>query len=138
MDRISEFIRSILKDKKRLMIFAAAAIGILMMLIPFGNSDGKGEVSLDEYKAALEEEIAELCSRVEGVGRCTVCVTFAEGEQVQYRSSNVVSSTPPRVMGVAIVCEGAGSPLVRAAIIDCMTSLFDIGSNRVSVLEMRK
>ena len=138
MDRLREFVMSFTKDKKRLIIAAVALVGIILMLGSVFSSDDKSRVALDDYKAELEEEIRELCSEVDGVGKCAVNITFAEGERQQYKSSSIVSTTPPRVLGVAIVCEGAERPDVRSNLTDCMTSLFDIGANRVSVLKMKK
>jgi len=92
---------------------------------------------VEEYKRTLEGELEELCTSVRGVGRCRVTVTFSEGESLQYKGSSLIGSTPPRVMGVTVVCEGADRDSVREAISECMCSLFDIRSNRVCVLKMK-
>ncbi|MFC0188315.1 stage III sporulation protein AG [Fictibacillus aquaticus] len=46
----------------------------------------------------------------------------------------IVTTEKPRVRGVIVVAEGAGSLKTKAVIIDAVTKVFDIGSNRVSVL----
>ncbi len=50
----------------------------------------------------------------------------------------VVNTVEPRVRGVAVVCEGGGSPAVCAQITELLTSLLDIGANRVSVSKIQK
>ena len=128
------------KDKKRMLLISVAVLGILLILLSglfSENSVGEGETSLDEYKRELEAELAELCSSVRGVGRCRVTVTFSEGESLQYKGSTVIGSTPPRVMGVTVVCDGADKDDVREQISECMRSLFDIRANRICILKMK-
>ena len=40
-------------------------------------------------------------------------------------------------MGVTVVCDGGKSDRVRADICELMRALFDIGSNRIAVLERK-
>lgn len=131
-----EFFR---RDKRRLLLLALAAVGLLFaLMLPSGGKDSAKEgVTLSEYKAALEEELAEMCSSIEGVGRCRVTVSFSAGESLQYKGSQLIGSTPPRVLGVSVVCEGAERDGVRSEISECMRALFDIGANRVSVMKMK-
>ena len=136
--KISGFIARMPSDKKRFLIILGA-IGILLILFSSfsGGEEAIKEDSLQEYKENLESELAELCSSVAGAGKCRVSVTFSEGERIEYKGSNKTSVTPPRVLGVTVICQGADSPSVKAAISDCMTSLFDISSKRVCVLKMK-
>ncbi len=62
-----------------------------------------------------------------------VIVDSSAGEQ-----GIVVRRTEPKVRGVAVVCEGGGSELVRQQITDTVTALLDISSARVSVAKMNK
>lgn len=48
----------------------------------------------------------------------------------------IVRVSEPRVRGVAVVCEGGGSDIVREQIISAVTALLDISSARVSVAKM--
>lgn len=48
----------------------------------------------------------------------------------------VVRTAEPKVRGVAVVCQGAGSESVRARIVETVTALLDISSARVSVAKM--
>lgn len=132
------FIEYLKRDKKKALILAiVAAVIILFLLISPSNEKNESGVTLDEYKTQLEGELAGLCSSIDGVGRCRVSVSFSEGEQLEYKGSRLVGSSPPRVRGVSVVCEGADRSGVRAEISECMTALFDIGANRVSVHRMK-
>ncbi len=43
----------------------------------------------------------------------------------------------PKVRGVAVVCEGGDSFIVKQAITEAVTALFSVGSNQVSVAKMK-
>ncbi len=60
-----------------------------------------------------------------------VIVDGSSGEQ-----GIVVRRKEPKVRGVAVVCEGAGSEQVRSQIVSTVTALLDISSARVSVVKM--
>lgn len=60
-----------------------------------------------------------------------VIVDGSAGEQ-----GIVVRVAEPKVRGVAVVCEGGGSELVREQIVSTVTALLDISSARVSVAKM--
>lgn len=142
MEKAKNFIVSIKKDKKRLTMIILAALGILLLLVSApssksGGSEAETADSLSEYKKNLEAELSELCSSVKGAGRCRVKVSFSEGERAEYRGSNKIAETPPRVLGITVVAEGADRADVKAALTECMCAMFDIGANRVAVLEMK-
>jgi hypothetical protein len=127
------------RDKKRLYLFVALAVCIILIVlssIPESNTKQSTD-SLYLYKTQLEDELTELCSSVRGVGRCTVTVSFSEGERHEYKGSSITGTTPPRVMGVTVVCDGGNKDSVRADVCELMRALFDIGSNRIAVLERK-
>ena len=116
-------------------------LGLILILSSSFSGDAKNKnrnetVTLDEYKERLEEEIRELCSSVDGVGKCRVTVTFERGEQNVYKGSSVIETKPPRVQGISVVCRGADSDRVRIELTELLTALFDIGSNRVAILKL--
>ena len=129
----------IFKDKKKLSaVIILLAVGIMLVAVSGASeeSGGKQEISLAEYKAELEEELENMCSSIKGVGKCRVMLTFERGEENTYKGSSLVESKPPRVLGVSVVCRGADSPETRRALVDMLSALFDIGTNRISVLKL--
>ena len=125
-------------NKKRLLIAVLAIVGILTVLLSSGGEKDDVSMDLSQYKKELESELEDMLSDAEGVGKCRVTVTFAEGESSEYKGSKVTSTSPPRVLGVTVVCEGGGSHEVSSEITDSLCSLFDIGANRVCVMKMKK
>ena len=134
---ISKF-KSYKNNKKLSAVILLAALGIMLVAISgaSGNDDAVSATSLAQYKAELEDELQNMCQSVKGVGKCRVMITFERGEENTYKGSSLVESKPPRVMGVSVICKGADSVEVTRALVDMITALFDIGSNRISVLKL--
>ena len=135
MERIIGF----LKERKKLVLIILLILVAFILVISSGtkNADADStEESLSEYKKELEEELSELCSRVDGAGKCYVTLTLERGEQKSYKGSQLTETKPPRVLGVTVVCRGAESDRVRSDLTEMMCALFDIGSNRVAVLKL--
>ena len=134
--------KSFIEGNKRLWkVGLVIALGVVLIIISsfFGADTEKedtGVRSLEEYKAELEGELAELCSDVQGVGRCKVLITFERGAQSTYKGSNLIENKPPKVLGVTVVCRGADSDYVKSELTKMITALFDIGANRVAILKL--
>ena len=125
-------------NKKLSMVVLLFALGIMLIAISgaTGNDAVENVPSLAQYKAELEDEVENMCSSVRGVGKCRVMITFERGEENTYKGSSLIESKPPKVMGISVVCRGADSLEVTRALVDMLTALFDIGSNRISVLKL--
>ncbi len=140
MKSVSSFFTYLKDNKKTVGIVALFVFGALLLLFSaFGGEEtekNENYDSLAEYKESLEAELARLCSSVEGVGKCSVTVSFERGEEKLYKGSTLIETKPPRVMGITVVCRGADSDGVRASLTAMLSSLFDIGTNRVSVLKL--
>ena len=111
------------------------SLGVILLLIPTEIRDDSGD-SLTAYKQRLESELSELCSSVEGAGKCLVYVSFSEGESYEYQGGQLKTERPPRVLGVTVLCEGGAKSGVKARITEMISSLFDVGSNRICVLKL--
>lgn len=134
-----DLIKTLMKGKgsRIALLILIFTIGIVLILASGRGEDIKtGEKSLEEYKAELEAELAELCSSVKGVGKCRVSVSFSRGAENTYKGSVLIETRPPEVLGVIIVCRGADSDSVRRDLTELVTSLFGIASNRVAILKL--
>ena len=93
----------------------AATLAVLLAFGVGGESAGAPEVS-DE-----RSDLAEVCSLVDGVGRCRVMINYSESGEV---------------IAVAVLCDGAESTEVRSRLVGLISSLYGIGSHRISVLKI--
>ena len=117
--------------------------------------------STSDIETALEEKLISVISQIKGAGKTDAVVAvgsageyiYAENvkkesdsksisedsEIVIYEAQNgadsglVVSIKSPEIIGVAIICEGGDSSVVKSEITKLVTSLFGIGSDRVYV-----
>ena len=141
--KLPESLKRRFKDKKKLFVaILILSFGILLILLSaISSSDGSDAESpvsdsLAEYKERLEAELADLCSSVNGVGKCRVMVTFERGAETTYKGSLLTESKPPRVLGVSVVCRGGDSDAVKSALSELLSALFEIGKNRIAVLKL--
>lgn len=131
-DRLVTFFKG---KKKIALILVLVSLGLMLVALSSVSSPNESEqAGLSEYKEELEKRLEKLCSEVDGVGRCSVMVTFSRGEENTYKGSQLTESKPPRVLGVTVVCDGGESAAVRARLSQMLCALFDIGANRVAVL----
>lgn len=108
----SDFLRSGRASK----ILPIIILGILMVLLGsvIGSTEKEAAVEPTE-----EQRLSQMLSSVEGVGECRVMITYSDGGEV---------------FSVAVLCEGADSVRVRGRVIELVSSLYGIGSNRIAVL----
>lgn len=120
------FLKGIVKGK-RAFLFASVLL-LLLFLVIFPKSCGESAEAIEDEKSETEARIEELCSSVEGVGKCRVMVTLESDKKGE----------EGRVYSVAVVCEGAENAEVRLKIKELISSLYGIGKNRISVVKMGK
>lgn len=109
------FLAFVKKQDKGFIILIAAVIILAMLFIPSGSKKENASVGGDDAS-----RLEELCSQIDGVGKCRVMVTYKGGE----------------VYAVAIICQGADSPKVRERLTELVTSMYGIGANRVAIQPM--
>ena len=125
------------KNKKTVIIIGLIVFGLLLSLSFGGEREEKSEPeTLEAYKEKMENELEKLCSSLDGVGKCSVTLSFSKGAESTYKSGKLTETKPPKILGVAVACRGADSPRVRQALSELFTSLFDIPSNRVAILKL--
>ena len=130
---------------------------------PFRQEKAEDTVTLTaaQVEQALEERIASLLSSVEGVGSCQVMVTLESTAQAVYAASTVTDSVgtlseeyltvdtdegprglllttlPPSVKGVAVVCDGGNNETVCQQVIQVVSTAFHISERRVCVAALK-
>lgn len=114
----------------KLVICLLAGIFLLVICIPTGTRKGEAEIGTAEAGSeeiqteteVLEERLAAMLQKVQGVGRVEVMIT--------------VSGEYNQIEGVAVVAEGADSPQVRQDIIETAQALFPIAAHKIKVCKM--
>ena len=108
--------------------------------------------STADYAAELETRLTALISRA---GKTAVMVTLESGSESIYATDTdsdgssthvllgsggadglVETVETPRVLGVAVVCEGGGSAAVQSRVTALVQALTGIGTNHITVAKM--
>lgn len=172
-EKILEFFKD--KNNKIKVVVIVGLVGVLLIMVSeflpkkdTDNSDSaqgasKSSVSFTSYKEDTQKQLQKIISEIDGVGKCSVYVTFEntsesvyaynstsetdeKGEKKEYdyvilNGKNgdepmLVKEVEPKVKGVVVVCDGGDNLTVRSSIIDSVTSAFVISSNRIAVNKM--
>ncbi len=148
-------------------VLLVLAVGILLMLLPAGTKikeNIKAETPAAAVQQDVARELEQILSQIKGAGQVKVMLTQKSGEQVHYqqdtelgggdsgsqRQDTVVVTgadrvqngliqrvDPPVYLGAVIVCQGADSAAVRLGIIEAVSRITGLGSDRISVLKMK-
>jgi len=156
-------LKDIFKNKKILLSAVACLCGMLLILLgSFDSGDKKKtldtEVSytsdeLDSYTASLEKRIGALVGKIDGISDVTALVTVDASKESVYATSGAnrdyviikdssgnesalkLSEINATIRGIAVVCDYGGDEALKKQIIELLSSLFGIGSNRISVMQ---
>lgn len=155
-----------IKTKLLVVVGIIGILLILLSEINFSSGSKKTEVTSTDYAAyvnGLNSELCTLISSMDGVGECKVMITLKNttesvyakntensqndssynenNEYVIYDGENgdspiLLKENFPEIEGVAVVCSGGDNVVVREKIMQCVSALFNISSNRISVSKL--
>ena len=115
--------------------------------------------------SAAQAQMEELLSAIDGAGRVRLMLTLSSGERVVYQTDSrtvtasgsttqetetvfrqsggsekepaVQSVVYPQYQGALVICDGAERASVRLAVIQAVSSLTGLGSNKIAVVKMK-
>ncbi len=120
-------------------------------------------VDYSSYIEELSDSLSEVISSIDGVGKCKVMITlknttesvFAKNTQNSTADSSVSQNDEyviydgengdsplllkekfPEIEGVAVVCSGGDDIYVKEKVVKCVSALFGVSSNRISVTKI--
>ena len=156
-------IKDIFKNKKILISAVGCLCGILLILLGSFDSGNKQKTpdtavsytsdELDSYTASLEKRISALVGKIDGISDVTALVTVDASKEAVYATSGAnrdyviikdssgnesalkLSEINATIRGIAVVCDYGGDEALKKQIIELLSSLFGIGSNRISVMQ---
>lgn len=143
-------------------VLLVIAAGAVLLLLPTGGRDSPGEEPPIQEGTfdltAFEEKLEDTLSRIEGAGETRVVLTLDGGSrQVLARdqerdsegggSNTVVTvgkgsgqqevvplqTVAPQFRGALVVCPGGGDAATRLKLIEAVSALTGLGSDRISV-----
>ena len=140
-------------------------LGVALMCLPDLHKEETAaspvtQTSIPEQQS-MEISLANILSKIQGAGKVEVLLTEATGSETVYQSDSNTGSdsfrqdtviitgsdrgqtglirqiNPPKYLGAIIVCQGADSAAVRLAIVQAVSSVTGLGSDRITVLKMK-
>lgn len=150
MERIK--IRELVRKYGYVLIIGLA--GILLMLFPTGEQKEEEVPAQMIQQPDMESRLEMILSRVNGAGEVRVMLTEASGEEVLYQTDGEGADTvlvsdaerneqglvrtrhPPTYLGAIVVCTGADNAAVRLAMVEAVSNVTGLGSDKITVLKM--
>lgn len=163
-DKGAKNMKKLLKYKNALTVIIAVVVGILLVIFGSLKSDNeKNEESLNDipqytsdglesYTTSLEERIEKHIEKIAGVKNVSVLLTMESSNEKIYATDGAskdyiiikdssgnenaiqLSEISAQVRGIAVVCDYGNDDELRQQIITMLSSLFSIGTNRISVM----
>lgn len=144
------------------------ALGILLMVLPIGKKTTQSAATPKETvstKQDITQELTQMLSAIDGVGKVKVMLSIACGEQIIYQTDQDQSGTensttirtetviitdadrqqqalislikPPQYKGAIIVCQGADHAAVRLAVVEAVMKITGLRSDQIAVVKMK-
>ncbi len=146
-------------------VLLVVLLGVVLMLWPTGAEKQSQEPVATVQQPALENQLEEILSQLAGAGKVRVLLTQDSGEQTiyqqnesrqtgtntqDYKQDTVTVSgadrqqqglvryvNAPVYRGAVVVSQGGDNPAVRLAIVNAVSSVTGLASNRITVLKMK-
>lgn len=138
------------------------AAGLLLMLLPVSReTESQPQEVYPQQTPALQEQLGELLSHMQGAGKVRVLLTEGAGEEILYqtdqdfrtdtRQSDTVIITgedrvqtglvrqvnPPEYLGAVVLCQGADNASVKLSIVEAVSKATGLTTDRITVLKMK-
>ena len=115
----------------------------------------------DPVVVSVEERLECILSKIKGAGEVSVMLLEAYGQEVIYQTDSTITNdstkndtvtltdsernqnglirkiVPPKYAGAIIICSGADDPQIKLAIVEAVSGITGLGSDRISVLKMK-
>ncbi len=152
MDRLKKATELLMKYRWAVLILF---LGIVLMLIPTSSEPKQAPVESTEptQRESLGEELNAILSQIKGVGKVQVLLTVDTGSNTVYQTDGedtvivtdgnrvqnglVQRVESPAYRGAVVVCQGADSPTVRLSIVEAVSSVTGLSSDKITVLKMK-
>ena len=154
--------KKLFENKTVLISALGVLLGFLLVILGLmSDDDTKQEgltsprytsTELESYTKNLEDKVTDFIEGIGGVSKVSVIITIDGSNETVYATEGSnkdyvivtdgsgnenalrvmeISST---VRGIAVVCEYGGNDKLKNQIVEMLSSLFNLGSNRISVI----
>lgn len=154
--------KKLLQNKTALFAVLGLILGIVLIFLGTSNGDNGtafadnspkySSKELESYTKTLEDKMKSMIERIGGVSNVSVAITIDGSIESVYATEGInkdyviikdsgggenalqIMEINATVRGIAVVCDYGGNEKLKSEIITMLSSLFNIGANRVSVI----
>ena len=137
-------------------------VGLILLLLPTGSktkvktaqASPVSEQTQTQTIQAEEQRLTQLLQQINGAGQVQVLLSYRCSAERELATDDAEEPTiisagggaqeavelktvSPQYLGAVVVCDGADSASVRLAIIQAVSSLTGLGSNKIAVVKMK-
>ena len=137
-------------------------IGLALMLIPGeGSAAEEADTVSSDPGVSVQEQLEDILSQIDGAGRVRLMLTESAGASTVYQQNTntsgeslkeetvivtdgsrvenglIVQVIPARYQGAVVVCQGGDRAAVRLAIVEAISSVTGLTSDKITVLKMK-
>ena len=156
--KLNEILDRIKERKSFGIIIILLAAGLIFVIVSTGRSAKKSDSALVasdntfdfyEYETQLEKRLEEKIDKISGVDGCDVILLVETSYRYDYlcetggktitgkidgiESVLTESENAPVIRGVAVICKGGDDPVVQRNIMDMLSALLGLPSNKIWV-----
>ena len=151
---MNDWIKRILPEVRKIWFVPVMVLLGIVLMVYQNNSREAVPVSTvltdDQFVADTENRIEQMLKNIDGAGDCKVTITLASGSKKEYvreagnvlvitdnqgnQSAVVAKEVAPEIAGVTVLSIGAKNIEVQKDIIQSVSTLLGIGSNKVCVI----
>lgn len=159
-------ITEVINKNKYVILILGIGLLLLLFPSHEGMSEQKEVITENTVNIlSVEDQLSQILSNVQGAGKVQVMLSISSGEETLYQTddnhtnntdsastkTDTVTITdsdrnekglirqinPPVYSGAIIVCQGADNPSVRYAVVEAVSKVTGLGTDKISVLKMK-
>lgn len=149
-----------LAGKYRYVLIVVAA-GLALMLLPQKEETAPAPQTIVQRESTLQEDLEDILSGIQGVGKVRVLLTEAQGSRTVYVQDESASQDslktdaviitdssrtqtglisqvlPPVYLGAVVVCQGGDDPVVKLSVVEALCDATGLTADKITVLKMK-
>lgn len=153
---MNDFIKKFCPELKRYWFIPILILFGVLMMVRQGDQPESLAVSSpsddQQFIIKTENQIQEMLKGISGAGDCYVTITLSSGGKKEFvreegsvlvitdkdgnQSAVVARENTPEIAGVTVASKGAGSLTVRNDIIESVSTVLGIGTNKICVVRI--
>lgn len=157
MDFLKKITEFLMKYRYAVLVLV---VGLILMLLPSSSGDSEEpaqQQSEMQETVDIAAQLEQILSKIQGVGDVKVMLTVGTGEITVYQydestdnrdtvivtdadraeSGLVQQVIPATYLGAIVVCDGADSAAVRLSVIEAVSKVTGLSTDRITVLKMK-